>query len=226
MNKLIILLLLILSILLSLFFIVSSTFIQSACSIDAEDSLNCQFFQMDILDKVEALGEEEQECLVNQVLEDDCNHIKRKQRIVKLELEKAGDILAKKQTQAAYKLGKFKVLGEEEKSIYRQVTGSLEMFPAEVNISLTDDNFNIFTKSCVPSIKASYWQRFTNIYEEGNTIVVFNKLEGSCFNISQLQSDYTILTEQQVDHLASQKKTNIQIKKFFSWEEANLFAGN
>lgn len=180
----------------------------------------CDLFQKNFLDIAEDHGEEKQSCLVNQVLKNDCDSINKKLKILDLELEKSENPPEKKKVRAAYKLGKLKVTGDPEKSIYNQVRNSLKGFPSQMGyppLELNDTNFLMFTGDCY-KLSKNNWQRFTNRYKYGKTIILFLKLEGNCFDISDLQGVFSILTEEQVDKLNSE---NIKILKFESYEEAN-----
>lgn len=180
----------------------------------------CDLFQKSFLDRAEEYGEELQNCLVNQVLKDDCVEIEKKLKILDLELKKSGNPPEKKQIKAAYELGKLKVAGDSEKSIYNQVRNSLEGFPSQMGfkpVELNDANFLIFTSDCY-KISKNYWQRFTNRYEGEKTYILFYKVNENCFDLTDLQEKFSILTEEQVDKLNSE---NIQILKFESFKEAN-----
>jgi hypothetical protein len=185
------------------------------------------------LDKIEDIGNEEQKCLVNQVLKSDCDFIEKKRRIIQLECEKDGDSSTKKQRKAAYELGTLKAKGDKDKSVYRQVMDSFSGFPASVKKlvlkNLVNENFLIFTDECKKQNMPIYWKRYTNRYKDGKTILIFYKLQGSCFDVSGLFNSedlnhsfgFSILTEVQVESLKSNK---VSVLKFENWEKANFEA--
>ena len=96
-------------------------------------------------------------------------------------------------------------------------------------IDLDDGNYAIFTKRCTDYEDQVFYQRYTHfriIDKSGfeSYDVYFNKLDGSCFNIKQLQDDFIILTEKQLERYSNIRsvfgRRVINVFKFDSWNEA------
>lgn len=190
------------------------------------------FSSTSLIERAKALGRDYADCSVNQVLPNQCQSIKNEKYRLELELKSLGNSsgIDKAQLNAAFDLGKREIFDfrEDTQSVYSSVTLAHMWSPKHTDFMLSDMNYEIFTTKCSKYSNTSFYQRYATVNTTGiknnsfiyQNDVVFYKLDGSCFDISDLQDKFIILSADQINRYSS--LPSIKIHTFDSFDLAQV----